>query len=157
VALEIGHVGISWLQVKNMEMENNNIQEEKNIPAEKGRMRKAFSSASIIFISIFISAFFGAVFGFMAGTFSDRIPSEKLGVLGQYFAGESTEEARIENIKQIIQEDSAVTDIIDNKSPAVVSIIISQNVPVRGDILYDPFGWYQFFGQDPGNEDVQGG
>jgi len=129
-----------------MEMENNNLQEEKidQLPKERRKRGTAFFVVVLIFGSILISSVFGAVFGFMAGTMSEEI---SFGSFSKIFNVKEPVRQE-ESIKQIIQEDSAVMDVVEKSSSAVVSIMVSKDISAQRNPLYDPFGWYELFGQD---------
>lgn len=128
-------------------MEKNDPQERNDVPAQdtKKKKRLIFFAVAVLAVSILISSIFGAVFGLMAGAFSDRLPLEKI---SRIFKETKEEEIKQESIRQIIQEDSAVIDVVEKNSPAVVSIIISKDIASQRGQLYDPFGLYEFFGQD---------
>lgn len=129
-----------------MEMEKNDPQEENALSNQDEKKKKStFFVAAVLAVAILISSIFGAVFGFMAGAFSDRLPLEKI---SRIFKETKEEEIKQESIRQIIQEDSAVIDVVEKNSPAVVSITISKDISIQRSQLYDPFGWYELFGQD---------
>lgn len=93
----------------------------------------------IIVMTILLSSLFGAFFGFMSAgaftVFSSRI-SQKI---SQYFPDVSLKKINPQiNKQQVIVEDSAVIDVVDKASPAVVSIVISKNVPNIS--MQNPFG-----------------
>ncbi len=102
---------------KNKTMENIDITNN----TKKTNHTRAFLVLVLIAVIIFISAGTGAIFGFIASKESSKI----LSVFNKNF---QQEESNI--IKQkIIQEDSAVIDVVKNSAPAVVSIVISRDVP----------------------------
>lgn len=113
-----------------------------------------------IIIIVVISSLFGAVFGFMAGgaanIFSEKIEKKII----KYFPSITDKKTTPEERKQqVIVEDSAVIDVVEKASPAVVSIIISKNLP---NLSNDYFGFFDpFFGGDPfynsPQEDEDGG
>lgn len=91
-----------------------------------------------IVISIVFSSIFGAAFGFM---------SANLG--GKFFPNLINPSLR-DSLKnkeivrqQIIEEDSAVTEVVGSSSPAVVSIVISKDVPKFRN--FSPFDFPDFF------------
>lgn len=95
----------------------------------------------VIFVNILIASTFGALFGFMAGGMSrDFFPK----VFQSIKNGNNVKESR-EIIKQrVIEEDSAVIDVVEKSSPAVVSIVISKDVPKIQDFFSDPFDFPGF-------------
>lgn len=102
----------------------------------------------VLILSIIFSAFFGTVFGFLAGTASQKVG----GKLSQIFNPSTDNEI----VKQkIVAEDSAIIDVVNKTSPAVVSIIISKDVPRYRNFFSNPFDFPDFF--DPfGNGQDQG-
>ncbi|HLN18780.1 MAG TPA: trypsin-like peptidase domain-containing protein [Patescibacteria group bacterium] len=103
--------------------------------------------ASTLVLAMILSIFFGTVFGFIAGSASQRTG----GKLSQLFKPSSDSEV----VKQkIVAEDSAIIDVVNKTSPAVVSIIISKDVPKMRNFFSDPFGFFDPFGSNP---DSQGG
>ncbi|MFA6160325.1 MAG: trypsin-like peptidase domain-containing protein [Parcubacteria group bacterium] len=88
---------------------------------KKTNHTRTFLVLVLIVIIIFVSAGTGAIFGFIASKESSKI----LSVFNKNF---QQEESNV--IKQkIIQEDSAVIEVVKNSAPAVVSIVISKDVP----------------------------
>jgi len=121
-----------------------NKEEAKN---ENNSNFKKIIAASIV-ASIVVSALFGAAFGFMAakvgqgGEFSlSNILKKEQKQAGQpSISGSGT--------VSVPSEESAVVQAVKKDSPAVVSIIISKNIPQMdffSDPFFDPFG----FGQQP--------
>lgn len=101
-------------------------------------------------LAIILSAFFGTVFGFLAGTVSQKTGGGKL---AQLFG---SSQKNTEVVKQnIVAEDSAIIDVVQKTSPAVVSIVISKDVP-RARSFFDPFG-FDPFGSGQGSQQSQGG
>ncbi len=108
----------------------------------------------LLFVFIFIaSSISGAFFGFISGGISQVVVSKLSKTYPEYFkfADFSTDETEI--IKQrIVQEDSAVIDVVEKSSPSVVSIIITKNVSAIQNNQLDPFGsdfFREFFGELP--------
>ena len=111
---------------------------------------------TIIIASIIISSFFGALFGFMAG----NIGQGEINL--DFLKGRSqTNQKNVASSGQTVSfpdEESAVTASVEKASPAVVSIIISKDVPKMQDFFSDPFGFDPFFNpfgsrqQQPNNQ-----
>ncbi|MFA6285464.1 MAG: trypsin-like peptidase domain-containing protein [Parcubacteria group bacterium] len=101
---------------------------------------------AVIVVSFLISSFFGALFGFMAANIGQGKIS--LGFLkkGQNSAGQSGSAGSGQTVS-VPSEESAVVQAVKKDSPAVVSIIISKNVPQTPDFFsdpfFDPFGFQQ--------------
>ncbi|MCX6766179.1 MAG: trypsin-like peptidase domain-containing protein [Candidatus Moranbacteria bacterium] len=127
-------------------------EQENSSPKNKEEVRKTNKLnynkviIAVVVASIIISSFFGAVFGFMAakigaGNFS----------LSNFFKKGSSQTGQSNNSSaatiNIPDEESAVIQAVKKDSPAVVSIIISKNVPQQQDFFsdpfFDPFGFQQ--------------
>jgi serine protease Do len=106
-------------------------QEQENIKNKPNHSKKSFLAVFII-LSILISSFFGTVFGFMGGRIADSIFS-KMGL--------ASKSPRVFGEK-IVEDDSAVIDVVQNSSPAVVSIVITKDVPRYKSFFEDPFGFF---------------
>jgi len=113
-------------------------------------------------VTILISSIFGSIFGFMAGGIVEKIAPS----LYKKFPSALTQDKQAKDIirETVIQEDSAVIDVVEKSAPAVVSIIISKDVPKVQDFFSDPFGFPDFFDpfgglpdQDPNSQGDQGG
>lgn len=98
---------------------------------------------AIVIITFIFSSFFGALFGFMAGNLKQG--RFNLGFLKEQ---SQTDRKNIDNSSQIVNisdEESAVTASVEKASPAVVSIIVSKDIPKIQDFFSDPFGFDPFF------------
>jgi serine protease Do len=91
----------------------------------------------IIIVTIAASSLFGAIFGIISASAVTLFSSKII----KYFPNLDSHKINPEISKQqVLVEDSAVIDVVDKVSPAVVSIVISKNVaPMRGN-FFDPFG-----------------
>jgi serine protease Do len=109
--------------------------------------------ASILIMSIFISAIFGAASGFWAVmitsgnfNFKDWLGRQFLG-----FPEQKTSELSSSQKVIKIDEESAVVSAVEKVSPAVVSIIITKDLPIIEKYYSQPFGsdfFRQFFGDN---------
>jgi len=137
---------------------------EKNVAGEsvgdfsekseiKSSRKKFFSLVPLILLIILISSTFGAVFGFLASGPGQKVFSE---IFPNYVAAPVEKSADVIR-QQIVEEDSAVIDVVEKATPAVVSVVVSKDVPRMRQIdPFDPFGGLRdFFGQDGQNN--QGG
>jgi len=118
--------------------------------------------AGIIVLTIILSSLFGAFFGFMSGGAASLFSSKIEKKIGQYFPGLTDKKTTPEEKKQqVLVEDSAVIDVVDKASPAVVGIIITKDIPnISNDFFgfFDPFfGGNQFDNGSPKNGQDQGG
>jgi serine protease Do len=139
-----------------MEQINNNI----NNSAEKRKAKNKPHNGSLVVIvlilSILLSSAFGAVFGFMAGSMSQTALGSKIAGILNSLSNKSTTSSNTTKQK-IVQEDSAIIDVVDKSSPAVVSIVISKDVPKVKNFFSNPFDFPGFFspfgsGQDQGSQ-----
>jgi len=109
-----------------MKIENKIIREEIKIKKRSNLIWK------VVIIAMLVSSLFGAIFGFLAGKLSDSLI--------------------IKNNEVILEKESAVVDVVDKNSPAVVSIVVSKDVPKfrnsfnnpnRFDFFFSPFNYDQ--------------
>jgi len=131
--------------------------EDKNSSPEPKKSKKGGLIVMVIIISVLFSSAFGAIFGFMAGSLGQKVLGGKVAqLLSAPFGNHSNQTVTKQDI---VQEDSAVIDVVDKSSPAVVSIIISKDVPKVQDYFSNPFDFPNFF--DPfgngGGSDQNGG
>ena len=100
----------------------------------------------LILLTIFLSSIFGSFFGFLVGSYfysetksylsklNLNLPKEKVIIKKEYRPQTSQEKKIIEAVKKV--------------SPAVVSIVISKDVPIIEEYYINPFKEFeQFFGQ----------
>lgn len=81
----------------------------------------------IIISSILVSILFGGVSGFIAGgaySYSDIWQTIKSGNISEINSN------NVEQVIKVVSEESAIIDAVDKVSPAVVSIIITKNLPI---------------------------
>lgn len=103
----------------------------------------------ILALAIVLSSIFGALFGFMASEVNQSgILAKKLD-----FMLNRSEKRESEVMKQkVIQEDSAVIDVVEKTSSGVVSIVVSKSTTQRNPFnfpgFFDPFGQLE---ESPGN------
>jgi S1-C subfamily serine protease len=108
------------------------------------KIKKIIFFLIVIILVVFVSAGSGAIFGFIA--------SREGAIL---FNNIKKGEIGTEVVKQkIIQEDSAVIDVVKNSAPGVVSIVISKDVP-KIQRFSNPFDFY--FNPGRGNFDSEQG
>jgi serine protease Do len=121
------------------EIKNEAIQ-ENIMPKTTAKISKKFF-VFILIITVILSSGFGAVFGFVAGGVAQKIfPSllKNTSNLQNLIAGNSKNTSDVIK-QQVVQEDSAVIDVVNKATPAVVSIIISKDMPKVQDFFSDPF------------------
>lgn len=133
--------------------EKNKFQDEKigkQDTANKSVHLTAVALVMIIIVTIVLSSLFGAFFGFISGGAASIFSSKITQKIQHYFPN-----IKLQNInpqadkQQIVVEDSAVIDVVRKSSPAVVSIIISKNVPNNiQDFFNDPGNFFDPFGDN---------
>ncbi|MFA5871339.1 MAG: trypsin-like peptidase domain-containing protein [Parcubacteria group bacterium] len=113
----------------------------------------------VVLVSLLLSSFFGALFGFMAAGLSQSkiLPKIESVIPGFKNKGSSSSSKSNTQTISVPDEESAVIQAVKKDSPAVVSIIISKNVPQATDFFsdpfFDPFGFQQ---QAPSQNQGQG-
>ncbi|HLM84381.1 MAG TPA: hypothetical protein VK254_04220, partial [Candidatus Bathyarchaeia archaeon] len=126
-----------------MDNPENKEEETKKEEVKKGnKPNHTKIIVAVAVISFVISSFFGAAFGFMAarigqGKFSLHLPkflkqSQNQGLFSNSNSGSA-------QTISVTDEESAVIEAVKKGSPAVVSIIISKQVPQTPDFFSDPF------------------
>jgi S1-C subfamily serine protease len=125
------------------------LESEKSHPKVYGRLTKT-ALVGLFVATILISSFFGTIFGAMSASVIN-IFSFKIGQkIGQYFPNLDLHKINPEiSRQQVIVEDSAVIDVVDKVSPAVVSIIVSKNIPNNQNSFGFPGGLFDPFSADP--------
>lgn len=109
--------------------------------------------AGLLVTVIFISALFGGIFGFMAGGLTGKLATDFFGKKGAL----TIKKDKTADVEKIVLEDSVITDTVEKTSPAVVSIVITKNVPQMRN-FGSPFDMFpEFFGQGDGNGSQDGG
>jgi S1-C subfamily serine protease len=102
---------------------------------------------TVVIISIIISSVFGGALGFWAAS-----TVSQGGVWESLFQPvDQGQNTRPGNQVVRVEEDSAVVEAVEKVSPAVVSIIITKDLPVLERYYSEPFGsdfFRQFFGSD---------
>jgi len=125
----------------------NNNQQKIKMPENKPKNSKSLV-APILVITILFSIFFGAVFGFIGGSAANLLS----GKFGKFFS-QSENQTEVNKLK-IIEEDSAVTGVVKDTSPAVVSIIITKDVP-RFRSLFEEFFSNPFGNQNENKQETE--
>lgn len=128
-------------------VENQTSLDDQRDDIQKQKQGHVFFVVTILAVSIFVSATVGGFFGFLAAKTSPSIIASISGSkLGNLLLQKQTP-APAEIRQNIIQEDSAVIDVVKKASPSVVSIVISKDIATNTG-LFDPFG---FFDQNSGS------
>jgi serine protease Do len=99
---------------------------------------------AVVIITFILSSFFGALFGFMAGNLGQGKFNLSFLEKGQTQPGVQKNNNSSQTLS-FPDEESAVTASVEKASPAVVSIIVSKDIPKIQDFFSDPFGFDPFF------------
>lgn len=129
---------------------------DEKTSSKKSRRKKFYTFALIL--SILISSSFGAIFGFIGGSLSQKALSGNLFKNFSFLKNKNKSgNSQISSVtkQQIVEEDSAVIDVVSKSSQAVVSIVISKDVPKIRGFSGDPFEY--FFGIPNQNSQDQSG
>ncbi len=94
-----------------------------------------------ILLVIFLSSVFGAIFGFAANRIEEKLSQEFPAIFRLGDDQSKNNPDLTVSREKIIQEDSAVIDVVEKSSPAVVSIIVSKDVP-KMKALFNPFDFF---------------
>ncbi len=132
--------------------ETNNNKTEKPVPIivkKPGGWKIVLSS---IILAIIFSIIFGATAGFIFGGLGSAFSSKITGFMGRNNIGWKAGNISSDSIRQkLIDEDTAVIDVVSKSSPAVVSIVISKDVSKLQDSYSNFFGFDDFFDDFFGN------
>ena len=123
---------------------HNHMEEtKKDEVLERPGKTRAVWLAIFFILTFLLSSVSGAFFGFFSGKLGDWIWKKT-----PFYRSVGSDPEIIK--EQIIQEDSAVISVVEKSAPAVVSIVISKDVPRMQGLFSDPFGeefFNYFFGQ----------
>ncbi|MEI6587887.1 MAG: trypsin-like peptidase domain-containing protein [Candidatus Moraniibacteriota bacterium] len=120
-----------------------------------------FFFASMMLMTILVSSLFGAFFGFVAGGFGQKIftqISERFPGIFKLDNGQSavTKVNPVMSREKIVEEDPAVIDVVEKSTSAVVSIIISKDMPkIQNFSPFDFFNNPDFFNNSPDQNNPQ--
>jgi S1-C subfamily serine protease len=139
---------------KNKKMEENNI---SSVEAESNtillnekkpkKVRRGYGLVIAISLLLFIFLAGGIAIGFVVGGISKQLWSDSLNrKWSQFFPGDKKEAAVLK--QQIIEDDSAVIDVVEKNSPAVVSIVITKDIASGNGLFGSDFGFPGFFGNN---------
>lgn len=116
------------------------------VPKKNGLLRLLLKNRIflLIILNIIISSFFGFISGVVfSGDFSLKVDK----YLTQINSNEESQKAIY--TPQTSQEQSVIS-VVEDISPAVVSVIVTKDVPVLEQYYYNPFQEFeQFFGENP--------
>ena len=125
-------------------MENLTSSPKQKEPIEKIPYRGIYIGWALFFVIIF-SAFSGAVFGFIAGGFGNKLVNNLAikfpGILNENNKSVAKNDPVVSR-ENVVEEDSAIIDLVKKTSPAVVSIAISKDISKLQNTFFDPFGFF---------------
>ncbi|MDD5464348.1 MAG: trypsin-like peptidase domain-containing protein [Candidatus Moranbacteria bacterium] len=130
-------------------MQNEKFEKKDDQQKIYGQLTKT-TLIGLVLMTMLLSSLFGAVFGLMSAG-AVNIFSLKIGQkIGQYFPKVDLHKINPEvSRQQVIVEDSAVIDVVEKVSPAVVNIVISKNIPNTTNSFNDPWGFFDPFSSEP--------
>ncbi|MFA7319710.1 MAG: trypsin-like peptidase domain-containing protein [Parcubacteria group bacterium] len=139
--------------MENEKIENQTSSNSRNEVSQNPKPGRILFAVVVLAVSVFISATVGGLFGFLAAkNGADLLGKIRSGRIESLFSEKQVSQPA--QIRQnIVQEDSAVIDVVKRTSPSVVSIVISKDIPAVTSDYFDPFG---FFSQGSGNRDGNG-
>jgi serine protease Do len=121
----------------------------------KAKTNFKFLFILLLTLAILVSTFLGAVFGFVGATFYQKV---NLKISRQHpFVSWEKRVSQPEVIKQrVVEEDSALIDVVEKSTPSVVSVIVSKDVPLVQNFFYSPFeNLFPFFDQNIPDSDSE--
>jgi len=130
--------------MNDLELNSNVPQKEIELaPKKQTHQHSVLYFSLIILLVMAVSSIMGAFFGFMAGGFGQKIFA-KISHKFPGFLQSNDNFSKIDPLvsrEKVIEEDSAVIAVVEKSTPAVVSIVISKDVP-KIQNFFDPFGFF---------------
>ncbi|MGW8184881.1 MAG: S1C family serine protease [Candidatus Moraniibacteriota bacterium] len=141
------------------EVPNSFDSQKEKVAAPKNKL--SFKIWLIIILGMFLSSVLGGFFGFVAGGFSGML-SDKVKSKVENSLGLGTDKKNVLTEKgSVFREESAVIDVVEKNSPAVVNIVITKDVPVFKNngfnFFFDPFSYQDGESQETEKQKVGGG
>lgn len=132
------------------------IEQESENGENKGKNTTSFkfAIALTIILSVLFSSIFGAIFGFMSGKISSSVFPKIEGRFERIIGQQKDSSVEISK-ERIVEEDSAIIDVVEKASPSVVSIVISKDVPKFRSFFDDPFGFFSDPSRNSGGTEKQ--
>jgi S1-C subfamily serine protease len=148
----------------NLETTPNEPQGENKVATKKIKHRHSFIYFILMtLVIVFVSSASGAIFGFMAGGLGQKISTQLSQKFPKFFELNSNDLKINSTIsrEKIIEEDSAIIDVVEKSTPAVVSIVVSKDVP-KMQKFFNPFDFFNIVpdqnnqGEDNGQKEKIG-
>lgn len=104
--------------------------------SESRTQKKSFKGIATKTVAISIIA--GFLFGILGGVFGELISQA-------YYKSDKGKETleKMKNTVDVVKEESAVIDVVNKSQPAVVSIIVSKDLPLIREVPMGPFGYWR--------------
>ncbi|MCA9364706.1 MAG: trypsin-like peptidase domain-containing protein [Candidatus Moranbacteria bacterium] len=111
---------------------------------EQKKIKTSSLSVAVVATIVIVSSLSGAAFGFMASGLERSWVNNKNVTTANSVASEAlTEQQKEEARRQVVHEDEAIISVVKESSPAVVSIIVSKDIPRTQNFFFgDPFGLF---------------
>lgn len=127
-----------------------------NFTPEQSEQQRVFSRASsghgrIIATSILLSSIFGFCAGMVANKYGPSLMKESSRSASSGVSHKNTDDLSQQAPVTMVQEDQAVVNVVKKSTAAVVSIVVSKDVPRYRDMFGGPFGFFfqpDSFGDD---------
>jgi len=122
-------------------MENTRIDtNQENISSQKNNNISNKTLFIVVIVSVLFSSVFGALFGFLvsSGSLYDVAGFTKLG--GEQSKGQG--QVIVEPPKTFVDEEETIIQVVENTTPAVVSIVVTKDVPIFRDFFGSPFDFF---------------
>lgn len=145
----------------NLELAPTEPQSAQEAPKKKPRKNPSLGFfVLVLIIAVVFSSISGAFFGFVAGGLGQGMMSglsQRFPRLFHLDANRSAANPDAAASKaQLVEEDSAVIDVVQKSTPAVVSIVISKDMPKVQSNFFNPFDPFGFFDNGQGNGSQNG-
>ncbi len=134
-----------------MQLDQDKLDGQTKITKKKTKNKSTAITYKVIFISALVSFLVGGLSSLLILFYSQSIQnflSTKTSVFKNYTNTNSEKQNIEEGKKVVVQEESAVVDVIKKSSPAVVSIVITKDMPKYRSFFNDPF-FDNFFSPSP--------
>lgn len=138
----------------NFEISPKDLQNENSTTKKRTHTHSFTHFSLILLVIILTSSVFGAFFGFLAAGFGQKVFSELSGKFPTFFSAKENSKTinTLISREKIVEEDSAVIEVVEKSAPSVVSIVVSKDVQ-KVQRFFDPFGFFDNFSQENDSTD----
>ncbi len=110
---------------------------------ERKNLKSSFSSKfSFFLMTFFLTTFLAVAFGFLASETANKSLKNKLEELSEKIAQLEKEKEKEMVFSQ--EEEKATISVVKDNLPAVVSVVVTKNVPLLEEYFFDPFNFFGF-------------